>query len=94
VINLPIIKFSVDWWNTLHQPASVFRMDGPTIAPSMLWPLLVMGIAFTLLFTTLHIMSTRNEILRRRLRRLAIQAAAGEAQARPAHRLSTSESAP
>jgi heme exporter protein C len=94
VINLPIIKFSVDWWNTLHQPASVFRMDGPTIAPSMLWPLLVMGIAFTLLFTTLHVMSTRNEILRRRLRRLAIQAAAGEAQARPAHRLSTSESAP
>ena len=44
VVNLPIIKFSVDWWNTLHQPASVFRMGGPTIAPSMLWPLLVMGL--------------------------------------------------
>lgn len=37
-INLPIIKFSVDWWNTLHQPASVFRMGGPTIDKSMLWP--------------------------------------------------------
>ena len=87
VVNLPIIKFSVDWWNTLHQPASVFRMGGPTIAPSMLWPLLVMGIAFTLLFTTLHLMATRNEILRRRARRLAIQAASGATEARPAHRL-------
>src|SRR5271168_1380912 len=39
VVNLPIIKFSVDWWNTLHQPASVFRMGGPTIDASLLWPL-------------------------------------------------------
>ena len=50
VVNLPIIKFSVDWWNTLHQPASVFRLGGPTIAPSLLWPLLVMALAFTVLF--------------------------------------------
>jgi hypothetical protein len=49
-INIPIIKFSVDWWNTLHQPASVIRMDGPTIHPSMLYPLLVMAIAYTLIF--------------------------------------------
>jgi heme exporter protein C len=76
-INLPIIKFSVNWWNTLHQPASVMRMDGPTIAASMLWPLLVMAVAFTLLFVTLHLMGTRNEILRRRLRRLSILAAHG-----------------
>ena len=74
-INLPIIKFSVNWWNTLHQPASVLRMDGPSIAPSMLWPLLVMALAFTMLFVTLHLMATRNEILRRRLRRLSILAA-------------------
>ena len=93
VVNLPIIKFSVDWWNTLHQPASVFRLGGPTIAASMLWPLLTMGVAFTLLFTTLHLMSTRNEILRRRLRRLAIQAASGGAAARPAHRLTEREGA-
>src|SRR5882757_8704261 len=53
-INLPIIKFSVDWWNTLHQPASVFRPGGPTIAPSILTPLLVMAVAFLLLFFTLH----------------------------------------
>ena len=50
-VNMPIIKFSVDWWNSLHQPASVFRMGGPTIDASMLWPLLVMGLAYTLLFT-------------------------------------------
>ncbi|MDH3195609.1 MAG: heme ABC transporter permease, partial [Hyphomicrobiales bacterium] len=42
-INIPIIKFSVDWWNTLHQPASVIRLDGPTIHPTMLWPLLIMA---------------------------------------------------
>jgi len=74
-VDLPIIKFSVDWWNTLHQPASVFRMDGPTIAPELLWPLLVMALAFTCLFLTLHVMATRNEILRRRLARLAMLAA-------------------
>jgi len=66
-INIPIIKFSVDWWNTLHQPASVFRLDGPTIDASMLWPLLVMAVGFTLLFLTLHIASMRTEIYRRRV---------------------------
>jgi heme exporter protein C len=77
-INLPIIKFSVDWWNTLHQPASVFRLGGPTIHPSLLAPLLIMAIAFTLLFITLHLAAMRNEILRRRiavLRRHAARAA-------------------
>jgi heme exporter protein C len=74
-VDLPIIKFSVDWWNTLHQPASVFRMGGPTIAPELLWPLLVMALAFTSLFLTLHLMAIRNEILRRRLARLTIVAA-------------------
>ena len=58
-INLPIIKFSVDWWNTLHQPASVFRLGGPTIHPSLLAPLFAMAIAFTLLFVTLHIAAKR-----------------------------------
>jgi heme exporter protein C len=67
-INLPIIKFSVDWWNTLHQPASVFRLGGPTIHPAILVPLFAMAIAFTLLFMTLHIAAMRNEILRRRVR--------------------------
>ena len=67
-INLPIIKFSVDWWNTLHQPASVFRTGGPAIDPSILTPLLVMALAFLLLFLTLHLAAMRNEILRRRVR--------------------------
>jgi heme exporter protein C len=77
-INIPIIKFSVDWWNTLHQPASVFRMDGPTIHPSMLWPLLITALGFTLLFFTLHLMAMRTEIWRRRvatMRRLAARGA-------------------
>src|SRR6267378_1014965 len=68
VVNIPIIKFSVDWWNTLHQPASVFRLGGPTIVLSMLLPLLVMAVAFTMLFVTLHLAAMRNEILRRRVR--------------------------
>jgi heme exporter protein C len=71
-INLPIIKFSVDWWNTLHQPASVFRLGGPSIHPSLLAPLLVMATAFFLLFLTLHLAAMRNEILRRRLRTLQL----------------------
>ena len=86
-VNIPIIKFSVDWWNTLHQPASVFRLGGPTIAPSMLWPLVVMALAFTFLFATLYLMAIRNEILRRRLRRRSILAADAEEQsAASAHR--------
>jgi heme exporter protein C len=74
-IDLPIIKFSVDWWNTLHQPASVFRFGGPTIDPSILMPLFVMTGAFTLLFVTLLIAAMRNEILRRRLRSLRLMQA-------------------
>ena len=69
-VNVPIIHYSVVWWNTLHQPASVFRMGGPTIAPSLLAPLLVMAIAFTLLFVLLHLIAMRAEILRRRVRAL------------------------
>ncbi len=75
-INIPIIKFSVDWWNTLHQPASVIRMGGPTIDPSILIPLLIMVLAFTLLFITLHIAAMRNEIMRRRVRTLRLMQAA------------------
>ncbi|MDQ2954081.1 MAG: heme ABC transporter permease [Pseudomonadota bacterium] len=69
-INLPVIKFSVDWWNTLHQPASVFRLGGPTIHPDLLTPLLLMAAGFALLFATLLLAAMRNEILRRRLHRM------------------------
>jgi heme exporter protein C len=71
-INVPIVKFSVDWWNTLHQPASVFRVDGPTIHPSILYPLLVMAVGVTLVGVALHIAGMRTEILRRRVRTLTI----------------------
>jgi len=73
-VNIPIIKFSVDWWNTLHQPASVFRLGGPTIDSSMLVPLLVMAAGFTVLFFALHLTAMRTEILHRRvvaMRRMA-----------------------
>ncbi len=88
VINIPVIKFSVDWWNTLHQPASVFRMGGSTIHPAMLWPLLVMALAATFLFVSLHLVAIRNEILRRRLRRLAVAATRETAPPRRAQEVS------
>jgi len=73
---IPVIKFSVDWWNTLHQPASVVRLDGPTIHPSILWPLLVMAAGYTLLFLALHMAAMRAEIWKRRARTAEIMAAA------------------
>ena len=84
-INIPIIKFSVDWWNTLHQPASVLRAGGPTIDPSLLAPLFVMAAGFTALFVLLHLIAMRAEILRRRVRALqqtqVAHAAMAEAEA-------------
>src|SRR3569623_178425 len=67
VSNLPVIKFSVDWWNTLHQPASVMKLGGPSIDPSILTPLLVMAVALLLLFIVLVMLRTETEIDRRRL---------------------------
>jgi heme exporter protein C len=77
-VNVPIVKFSVDWWSTLHQPASVFRLDGPTIHPAILTPLLVTAAGFALLFLALFLAAMQNEILRRRVRTLTLLAAAGE----------------
>ncbi len=73
-IDLPIIKFSVDWWNTLHQGAS-FGLEGSTIYPTILFPLLIMAAAFMLLFATLQLAAMRNEILRRRVRTLRLMRA-------------------
>jgi heme exporter protein C len=78
-INIPIIKFSVDWWNTLHQPTSVLRLGGSTIHPAILVPLIVMAIAFTLLFLTLNLAAMRNEIMRRRVRSMMMLQAASPA---------------
>ncbi|MCP5083719.1 MAG: heme ABC transporter permease [Alphaproteobacteria bacterium] len=66
-INVPIIKYSVEWWNSLHQPASVLRADGPAIHSSILTPLLIMAGAYTMLFLTLHLIAMRTEIMKRRI---------------------------
>ena len=73
VVNVPIIHFSVEWWNTLHQPASVFRLDGPTIDPAMLWPLLVMALGFKAYFLVVLLWRIRSEVLARRLHILRMQ---------------------
>jgi heme exporter protein C len=74
-LNIPVIKFSVDWWNTLHQPASVFTANGPRMPLPLLIPLLTMMLAFTLLFSLLQVLRMRTEILRRRADSLSRQAA-------------------
>ncbi len=75
LINLPIVKFSVDWWNTLHQPTSVLRLDGPTITADLLTPLLLMGAAYTFFFLALWVVAIRAEINARRAAALALKAA-------------------
>jgi len=74
-VNVPIIKFSVDWWNTMHQPESIFRAGGPTIDPSILIPLMITALGFTLFFVSLLILRVRSEFIAARLRLMA--AAAG-----------------
>ena len=71
-VNLPIIKFSVEWWNTLHQPASILRMDGPTIDPSMLTPLFIMLAASASLTVTLLFLRVEAALAEQKIRRLQI----------------------
>ncbi len=67
---IPVIKFSVDWWSTLHQPASVLRLGGSTLDAAYLYPLLISAAGFSTLFFALHLTAMRTEIRRRRLRNL------------------------
>lgn len=76
-INIPIIKFSVEWWSTLHQPASVIRLDGPTIDVSMLVPLLVMVLAFTAYFITVLLWRMKAELVARKLQALRLKKTQG-----------------
>lgn len=78
-VNVPIIKFSVDWWNTLHQPASVVKMGGPAIDPSMLVPLLLMGVAFTTYYITVLILRVRAEIAGAKIRAIRLMQVHGQA---------------
>jgi heme exporter protein C len=73
LVNIPIIKFSVDWWNTLHQPASVIRIDGPAIHSSMLWPLMLMALGFTAYYVWVLILRIRSEILAGKIRALRLR---------------------
>jgi heme exporter protein C len=88
VVNLPIIKFSVDWWNTLHQPASVMRLGGPAIYLSMLIPLLVMTAGFTMLFLALLLLRMRTLLFERRARALRINGIEDAVQRDPGGALS------
>jgi heme exporter protein C len=76
VVDLPIIKFSVDWWNTLHQPSSLMSLSGPKIAGSMLIPLFLLIGGFVAFFTTIVLLRLESELLARRIR--AWRTAAGE----------------
>jgi heme exporter protein C len=76
-VNVPIIKFSVEWWNTLHQPASVLKLGGPSIHADMLWPLLIMALAFKLIYLCLLIVRMRNELMAARVRNLTAARARG-----------------
>ncbi len=78
VVNLPIIKFSVEWWNTLHQPASITLTGAPAMAPAMLWPLLVSAIGYTLVFAAIVVARTRAAVMERRIRALLMARAASE----------------
>jgi heme exporter protein C len=73
VVNVPIIKFSVDWWFTLHQPASVFRAGGPAIDASMLWPLALMALAFTTYYFLVLALRVRGEIIAQKIRALRLR---------------------
>ncbi|MFM4705144.1 heme ABC transporter permease [Aeromonas crassostreae] len=80
VINLPIIHYSVEWWNTLHQGASITKLAKPSIAPSMLWPLLVMIVAFATFLGALTLMRFRNELIMREWHRPWVKALAEREQ--------------
>ncbi len=75
LINLPIIKFSVDWWNTLHQGESIFRAGGPLLAPVYLTPLALTGLGYAAAFGALWLARTRAEVWRRRATSLTLRAA-------------------
>jgi len=67
IVNLPIIKWSVDWWNTLHQPASISKFSSPSIDSSMLIPLLIMTVSFFLFFISVVLLRIRSEIIIRKI---------------------------
>ena len=65
-VNLPIVKFSVDWWNTLHQPATISKLSKPSIDPSMMTPLIIMTFAFIMIGIAIAILRIKTEIISRK----------------------------
>ena len=65
-VNLPIVKFSVDWWNTLHQPATISKLSKPNIDPSMMTPLIIMTFAFIMIGIAIAILRIKTEIISRK----------------------------
>ncbi|WP_232479193.1 heme ABC transporter permease [Roseomonas rosulenta] len=78
IVNVPIVKFSVDWWNTLHQPASVTRLDSPGMHVDILYPLLTCATGFSLLFGAVVLARTRAAVMERRVRALQLARARRE----------------
>ncbi len=73
LINLPIIKFSVDWWHTLHQPSSILRMDGPSIDKEMLFPLALMMVGFSLFSLYLIIINVKTMLMEKKCEALILK---------------------
>lgn len=69
-VNIPVIRFSVEWWNTLHQPASIIRSGGIAIDGSMLLPLFAMGAGFTCFYLVLLILRVKAALIEQKIRRL------------------------
>lgn len=86
-INVPVIKFSVDWWKTLHQPASLLKMSGPAIHPAMLTPLLLLVFGFSCFFGTVLLLRIRSEIIASKIRAIRLTQIHGSQESPLADRL-------
>jgi heme exporter protein C len=83
-VDLPIIKFSVDWWNTLHQPDTITLTGAPHMYVGMLWPLLFSTLGYSLVFAAIVLVRTRAAVLERRIRALLMARATSDAVSEPA----------
>ena len=81
IINLPVIHYSVEWWNTLHQGATVLKMDKPSMATEMLWPFLMSLVGWMLVCAAITLTRLQNEILRREIKRPWVVALAKQQKA-------------
>lgn len=85
LVNIPIIHYSVEWWYTLHQGATIFKLGAPSISMDMLWPLLVMMAAYALIAATAVVMGARNAVLERRMEQAPLSAPARPVTPKPSY---------